>query len=209
MVRSSKRGTINEDYGDLVAELDAICARLDTLESPSGESLGSTLTRARDSVAELLDRRIYAAEQSFSQVVNYGDALPASTPTLAPITFTITKRRRVRLQASAYIGMLAFSSGAGAAVDPRILVRIRLGITPTATGVTDNISSSVSTGAGYLTTLRTLSRRADRPQIDDFRTLDAGEYTASYIATVEILDGTGGSVTIDTPKLSVSILEPA
>lgn len=158
---------------------------------------------------ELLKRRTYAGEDTYGVTAPVGTTLPYPTPETAPITFTLTDRRLVRLQGSAYIGVVIVNNGTLAGVDPRALIRIRLGLTPEG-GATDyTISSSVSTGVAYLAGGQSLSRRADRPFLEDYRVLDAGTYTLTYSAVFEILDGTSGSIILDTPKTSVQVLETA
>jgi hypothetical protein len=52
-MRSSRQGAIPSDIGWLVDELDSLSSRLDTLEAPSGEALGSTVAKLSALVADL------------------------------------------------------------------------------------------------------------------------------------------------------------
>lgn len=53
MSRNSRKGAIPSDLGWLVDELDDIAERLRTLETPSGESLNSTVSKLQDLVSDI------------------------------------------------------------------------------------------------------------------------------------------------------------
>lgn len=52
-MRSSRQGALPSDIGWLIDELDDLSSRLRTLESPSGESLGSTVAKLSGLVANI------------------------------------------------------------------------------------------------------------------------------------------------------------
>lgn len=52
-MRSSRQGAIPSDLGWLIDELDDISSRLRTLEAPSGEALGSTVSKLQALVANI------------------------------------------------------------------------------------------------------------------------------------------------------------
>lgn len=205
--RSSRQGPIVDDYGALVEDINELFARLAKLETPSGNELGSTLAKTNANITELLTRRTFNAEDLGADVTV--TALPYVASNLSPITFELTERRRVRVQASCYMHLFAYSNGAGPFLDPWAEGRIALKLSEATLGaISGGSSHTVSAGAGYNSGIRAIARNTGREFIEDYWSLDPGVYTASLEIAAVRLDGDSPTqFRFSFPKSSVEIME--
>lgn len=207
MTRSSRVGALPSDLGPLIESFNDLKERIERLEAPSGETAAATLPRTNANVAELLARRTLNSEDT--AYILTVDTLPYTSPELTPIPFTLTERRRIHFQASCYAGMIAFSSGSGSAIDPWVEVILSLNVRTVDGPVGAPNSHALSAGAGFNAGQRALARISGREFIEDYWTLNPGDYTAYAQLEVNRLDGTGSYVRLAYPKASVEILEKA
>lgn len=207
--RSSKIGRIDDPNGTLVDDIDALYERLEKLETPGGEARAAGLAKIGASIDELLTRVTLSQEEIYDRQINVGETLPAETGTLAPIAFTLTDRRRCYFRMSVYGGMTIWSNGGSPNVDPYALGRIRIDLLEVATGITTSTTSPISTGCGWISGLRTMSRHTSRFFLDDYRILNPGDYVVSFSAAVEQLDGLNGWIRYVNPRVAVEIMEKA
>jgi hypothetical protein len=210
MVRSSRVGALPSDLGPLIDKLDDHGRRISTLEAPSGESAEAIAARTLANVEELLTRRTIANESTYSYLVQAGvDPIPFTTPDLAVVNFTLTERRKVYLQVSAGTGTLVVHNGTGAIYNPIVVVQTGVRLYKITEGTDDYGSSATESGVGGNAGLMALARTGGRLIHNDYRTLDAGDYSIAYVGRVDDLTGTQASVRIYNPRASVEIMEKA
>lgn len=184
--------------------------RIERLEAPSGETAGAALPRTIANVEELLTRRTTAAEEAYSVDVNQGAPLPFVTPSLAPINFVLDARRQVYFQTSCYVYVYVSYDGTGTVFAPYAKVTIRIDLTNNLDGSVTSTTSPIEMGAPGRAGALTGALQTARGYLDDYRILNPGDYTASFSASVSILDSMpSGKVSLFNPRLSVEIMEKA
>lgn len=209
MVRSARQGAIPDDYAALIQRMDDLLDRVKTLEQPSGEAMGNTLPRTNANVEELLARATYSAEDTYALTAPLGTTLPYTTPDLASIPFTLTEKRRVRLQGSCFTGLFAWNDGGAITLDPHVVLSVRLGLTRVSTGVTTYTTSPTETGTSYIAGAQTITRWSGRPFLEDYRDLEADDWILSWSVRITRHDGIAGTIQVSQAKSSVQVLEKA
>lgn len=177
-----------------------------TVSAQGANNIGLTATAQSlsEQVGELSARRILGEEAFYNQQVFVGTALPWVGPVLAATTFTVDKKRLVRLDLSAYISAFVQYTG-GAVVHPTVAINNHFNWNGANPGYYSPWTQTLTATAGVSIAIN----MGQRISFFDLQVVNPGTYTVGYCPEITGLNGSTGYVRIQNPRILVQMLERA